>query len=243
MVLAGDEGQAIYQAGMSFQKLGVDVAGRSTSLKTNHRNTREIMHLAETYRALWHGEAPPDPGEIADAFREGPSPELWRHADTEEAEAGLVKRVAFFISVLGYDPENIAVLTAFKDDVERVKAVLAEAGHRTVDVRTKNFDFESSRGVRVSTLHSAKGVEFPVVMLYLLWLPSPGGLSEEMATERGFNLIYVAITRAMDNLQVFLPAELDTAPIRTLADAHEKLLELERRADEAMVESGFADAG
>jgi superfamily I DNA/RNA helicase len=64
-----------------------------------------------------------------------------------------------------------------------------------------------------------------------------------MATERGFNLIYVAITRAMDNLQVFLPAELDTAPIRTLADAHEKLLELERRADEAMVESGFADAG
>jgi superfamily I DNA/RNA helicase len=244
MILAGDEGQAIYQAGMTFRQLGVDIVGRSTSLKTNYRNTRQIMHLAETYRALWRGEDPPGPDDLGDAFREGPSPELWRHADAGEAEAGLVQRVEFFVSVLGYDPENIAVLSAFKDDVDRVKTVLAEAGCETVDVRTKSFDFESSRGVRVSTLHSAKGVEFPVVMLYLPGLPAPGGLSEEMAQERGFNLVYVAVTRAMDNLQLFLPSQPEAPATRTLATAWETLVEFEHRADAAAVANErYADVG
>ncbi len=243
MILAGDEAQAIYQAGMSFRQLGVDIVGRSTTLRTNYRNTRQVMHLAETYRALWRGEDPPGPDELGDAFREGPSPELWRHSDAAEAEAGLVNRINFFVSVLGYDPENIAVLTAFKDDVDRVKAVLAEAGHRTVDVRRNSFDFESSRGLRVSTLHSAKGVEFPVVMLYLPGLPAPGGLSEEMAAEQGFNLVYVAVTRAMDNLQLFLPAAPQAAATRTLAEAYERLVELEYGADQAALEERNENVG
>jgi superfamily I DNA/RNA helicase len=89
--------------------------------------------------------------------------------------------------------------------------------------------------VRVSTLHSAKGVEFPVVMLYVPALPQPGGVSSRIADEQGFNLLYVAMTRAMDNLQVFLPVDAPSRPIAALAEAHQKLVELEERADAAAV--------
>ena len=75
-----------------------------------------------------------------------PSPELWWHADAAEAEDGLRRRVEFFISTLGYDPENVAILTAFSDGVSRVRNLLKEAGIETVDIREKSFDFESTRG-------------------------------------------------------------------------------------------------
>ncbi|MFO7782071.1 MAG: hypothetical protein R6W94_10645, partial [Spirochaetia bacterium] len=52
------------------------------------------------------------------------------------------------------------------------------------------------------------------------------------------NLLYVAVTRAMDNLQLFLPQQTDVAPIRVLGEAAEKLAELEQQADEAAVGKG-----
>lgn len=235
LVMAGDEGQAIYQAGMTFKRLGVDIVGHSRVLKTNYRNTRQIMHLAEVFRALWRSEAPAGPDEVEDAFRDGPSPELWRHTDPRDAEEGLRRRVEFFVSTLGYDPENIAILTAFSDGVDRLRALLKESGLETVDIRSKSFDFASSRGVRVSTMHSAKGVEFPVVMLYVPALPTFGGIASRFADEQGFNLLYVAITRAMDNVQLFLPADTHHKPIRVLADAQETLVKLEQQADQAVV--------
>ena len=235
LVMAGDEGQAIYQAGMTFKRLGVEIVGHSTILKTNYRNTRQLMHLAEVFRALWQERAVPGPDDTDDAFRDGPSPELWWHADAAEAEDGLRRRVEFFISTLGYDPENVAILTAFSDGVSRVRNLLKEAGIETVDIREKSFDFESTRGVRVSTMHSAKGVEFPVVMLYAPALRRPDGVSSRIADEQGFNLLYVAITRAMDNLQLFLPANTDAMPIRVLGEAQERLAELEQAADAAVL--------
>ncbi|NBB91334.1 MAG: AAA family ATPase [Spirochaetes bacterium] len=235
VVMAGDEGQAIYQAGMTFKRLGVGIVGHSAILKTNYRNTRQIMHLAEVFRALWQDRALPAPDAIDDAFRDGPSPELWLHGDAADAEDGLQRRVEFFVSTLGYDPENVAVLTAFSDGVSRIRNVLKEAGYETVDIREKSFDFESTRGVRVSTMHSAKGVEFPVVMLYAPSLRRPDGVSSRAADEQGFNLFYVAITRAMDNLQLFLPAATDVTPIRVLGQAQQRFAEIEQAADATAV--------
>jgi len=63
------------------------------------------------------------------------------------------------------------------------------------------FGMETSKGVRVATMHSVKGMEFPVVLL--LGYPFPGVSLEE---ER--RLYYVGMTRAKDMLEcVYGPAE------------------------------------
>jgi ATP-dependent exoDNAse (exonuclease V) beta subunit len=50
-------------------------------------------------------------------------------------------------------------------------------------------------------------LDFPVVLLYLPSLPTGGEYGEKAADSLARNLIYVAMTRAMDNLNVFLMEE------------------------------------
>lgn len=240
VVLAGDEQQAIYQAGMSFKQLGIDVVGHATILRTNYRNTRQINSFARILQEMWSNEGGNVEIEDEDAYREGPTPELWTHRDGAKSEGSLVKRVEFFIEVLGYDPENIAVLTPFDKQVEQIGERIKEAGYETQDIRKKEFDFERTRGVRVSTLHSAKGVEFPVVMLHVPYLARPKSMSPRVAAEQNFNLVYVAVTRAMDNLQLFLPEHSSDEVVKLLKRSHELLLERERAEDESVVKGASA---
>ena len=53
------------------------------------------------------------------------------------------------------------------------------------------------------TLHSSKGLDFPVVLLYLPSLPPRTEYDGKTGETLVRNLIYVAMTRAMDNLNVF----------------------------------------
>lgn len=235
VVLAGDEQQAIYQAGMSFKRLGIHVIGHSTALTTNYRNTRQIATLGRIMHELWDEEFPPPATENGEVYREGPTPELWLHRQNAESEEALVKRIEFFINVLGYDPENVAVLTPFDKQVEQIAELITEAGYGTQDIRKQEFDFERTRGVRVSTLHSAKGVEFPVVMLYVPYLARPKSVSAKIVAEQNFNLVYVAVTRAMDNLQLFLPETSDDDVINLLKSGYDLLTQRERKEDEQIV--------
>jgi ATP-dependent exoDNAse (exonuclease V) alpha subunit len=59
----------------------------------------------------------------------------------------------------------------------------------------------------LSTLHSSKGLDFPVVLLYLPSMPAGAEYDEKASEGLARNLIYVAISRAMDNLNVFVMEE------------------------------------
>jgi superfamily I DNA/RNA helicase len=70
----------------------------------------------------------------------------------------------------------------------------------------------------VSTLHSSKGLDFPVVLLYLPSLPSAADYDEKSADSLARNLIYVAMTRAMDNLNVFVLEEARERAVQELVE-------------------------
>jgi len=68
------------------------------------------------------------------------------------------------------------------------------------DLRTKE-EGQDSEGVQVRTIHSAKGMEFPVVfLLYVRYKDFPHGSSPDVDEER--RLFYVGITRAMKRLYI-----------------------------------------
>jgi len=216
VVMAGDAGQAIYGLGSPYKRAGIDIAGRTKILRTDFRTTCPIHDTAESYRQLCGTDIE---GEtvVTHAFREGPAPELYTARSREELAGLLVEKTSLFIEKLGYDPENLTVLAPGKADVTLIRDRLSRRGIPSADIRDESFSFAAPGLVRVSTLHSSKGLDFPVVLLYLPSLPLSADYDEAAAESLARNLIYVAMTRAMDNLNVFVMEEAREKAIEDLA--------------------------
>lgn len=66
------------------------------------------------------------------------------------------------------------------------------------------FDFNETGSILISTLHSAKELDFPVVFLFLYRPPYFDSAYDAETSERMTrSLVYVSATRAMDQLDVF----------------------------------------
>ena len=133
----------------------------------------------------------------------------------------MVARALLFVRELGYQPENVAVLVPGNEDIKVLLPEFQRAGMPVSNVRSRTFDFETTTGVRLSTMHSAKGVEFPVVIVFLPGFSRRETFSEEAQERMERNVIYVALTRAMDHLHVVIPR-----PV-----SHSSIADLERVAD------------
>jgi len=208
LIMAGDTGQSIYGVSSPYRRAGADIAGRTRVLHMSFRNTVPIQQVADAYRALSGLEEEEGSGTVA--FRDGPAPELYTAGTRTELLSLLLRKTALFIDTLGYDPENITILAPTKTDLATIGDSLGHAGYRYANIRDEEFSFKETGTVRLSTLHSSKGLDFAVVLLYLPALPPRGDYDERAGQGIVRNLLYVAMTRAMDNLNVF-----------TLEGAHE----------------------
>ncbi|MBL8966505.1 MAG: ATP-binding domain-containing protein [Spirochaetaceae bacterium] len=215
VILAGDADQSIYQPGFSFKRAGLDIAGRTRILRTNFRNTVQLHEIAERYRHVGSGV---DDENQPEAFREGPVPELFESVDVNGMHGLLQQRIGLFLNSLGYSPENICVVVPRDDDLQAVKARLGAEGLPLVDIRDKSFDFQDCGSVRLTTMHSAKGLDFPVVLLFLPQFHVMNSSLDPSTSDRmARNLIYVAMTRAMDHLNVFLREGTENPALKDLA--------------------------
>jgi superfamily I DNA/RNA helicase len=201
VLLAGDADQSIYQPGFSFKRTGIDTGGRTRILRSNFRNTVQIHELAERYRSI---DSCHDHENSPEAFRDGPVPELFRGTDRKALLELLVQRLKLFIDTLGYEAQNIGILVPSNDDIAFIRGRLAPLDLALANIREPDFSFDSTGQVRICTLHSAKGLDFPVVLLFMDRPPFFGsGYDEESVDRMSANLVYVALTRAMDHLNVF----------------------------------------
>ncbi len=219
VILSGDSDQSIYQPGFSFKRAGLIIAGRSRVLRTNFRNTVQLHTLAERYRKSIAGN---DEENQPEAFREGPEPELFMGSDSPELMDLLVQRMAVYLEVLGYAPENLCVIVPREEDLKRVRQALSDSGLEVADIRENAFRFQGNQSVRITTMHSAKGLDFPVVLLFLPQFHVMNGSLDPATIDRmARNLIYVAMTRAMDHLSVFIREGTDNPALLDLAACFE----------------------
>ena len=201
LVMAGDTGQSIYGISSPYKRAGVDITGRSRVLHTSFRNTVPIHEITEAYRKL-SGLDDDEAGSTV-AFREGPPPELYTAPDRQDLMRLLLRKASLFIERLGYDPENVAVLAPTKTDLAAIGDMLGHAGYQHANIRDEDFSFKREKIIRLTSLHSSKGLDFPVVLLFLPALPPRTDYEGKEGERLVRNLIYVAMSRAMDNLNVF----------------------------------------
>ena len=200
LVMAADVQQSIYGVSSPFVRAGIQIAGRTRVLRTNFRNTRQIADAAARFYSA--------PESDTYAFRDGPSPEV-HVADCADGLLPLLSaQVRLFLDHLGYEPENVCVLAPHTEEVSRVAESLSAAGIAATVMTAREFSFTERGAVRVSTLHSSKGLDFPAVMLYLPYVRRREKYDAETTERLVRNLIYVGLTRAMETLSVFVcPAD------------------------------------
>jgi superfamily I DNA/RNA helicase len=192
--LAGDPRQALYRD----PELAAMLRGRHVTeveLTTPYRSTRQILDvtaaLDPTFSVTGAEQAPR--GEPVDL--------VWGHSITEQA-AAVTRDIGLLLDAGDRTPGDIAVLVTRKWDIGRIVAALDSATipHRVIyPSRAADLDL-SERSVKILTVHSAKGYEFPVVFLVgLEHLADPDGSVRAAQDGRSG---YVGFTRAKDQLVV-----------------------------------------
>jgi len=222
LIMAGDVDQSIYGFSSPYARAGIELPGYTKILRLNFRNTAAIHQFSEYYRSV-SDEIEYDDTQDSEAFREGPIPELVLYDDKRILFNSLIKRAIIFIEHLGYDPENLAILAPTKKDLKRFQSELENKGYESGIIVEREFDFAQENIIRLSTLHSSKGVDFPVVLIYLPYMPPMKDVDEVTLNKMYHNLVYVACTRAMDHLVIATKDESEHEAISDLKLAYEKL--------------------
>jgi superfamily I DNA/RNA helicase len=206
LTLLADPQQSIYYKGISWREAGVEVMRGMPPLAKNFRNTRQILEAAWSLAS--HGvEEPGDLVPPETTSRHGPKPcivvrENWR--DQLQAVEEIVLRLC---QPGRYNPGDFAVLAYERDQVRELKNRLRNASIPVVHYRDEAFDIREYN-VKTVTMHSAKGLEWPIVIVAglqqgkLPWNTPSGDRDEEVesGTARQRKVLYVAMTRAMQEL-------------------------------------------
>jgi superfamily I DNA/RNA helicase/mRNA-degrading endonuclease RelE of RelBE toxin-antitoxin system len=198
---AADDKQSIYTRGFGYADVDprLQFKGRTAILDRNYRSTAEIDRAAFSMLT-------PDEGQTLTASlspHHGPTPVLLRGVKPGEEGKWAAKFLLEMGRFLRVRPGAAAVLVPDKATGEAVAKAMTSAGLEAQYVKSDAVDL-SAGAVRVLTMHSAKGLEFPSVVVIPRGGPAQaGGEGEEIeAEQRRRRLLYVAMTRAMRGLLV-----------------------------------------
>ncbi len=179
-------------------------------LRLNYRTTEEIRRAAD--RVLGDEVDDLDGGTErrvhARSLLKGPEPVI-RGFDTQEAEAaGMIAQLQAWLAD-GLEPGAIAVFARTTNRLDALRAAAEAAG---LPCRRLAKGDDDAEGIGFGTMHGAKGLEFKAVLLASVsrgFLPLPAAVKRERdpalraaATARERQLLYVAMTRARDELVV-----------------------------------------
>ena len=211
LFFAGDLGQRIFQTPFSWKALGVDVRGRSQTLKLNYRTSHQIRIHAD--RLLGPELADVD-GNVEDrrgtvsAFNgERPVIHLF---ETEQEEAAAVAAWLRERRDSGMGAREMAIFVRSRKELDRARRAVRDTGFpfQVLDERVET----NKDCVSISTMHLAKGLEFRAVAVMacddeviplqerIETVADDADLEEVYNTER--HLLYVACTRARDHLMI-----------------------------------------
>jgi len=211
LFFAGDLGQRIFQQPFSWKSLGVDIRGRSFTLRINYRTSHQIRQQADRLLApeLADVDGIVEDRRATQSVFNGPKPTIEVTGSLEEEK----EVVAAWIKELlraGYKPDEIGVFVRSDNEIPRAQKAVQESGAPFVILDEKLLP--SPEKVSICTMHLAKGLEFRAVAVMACddeivplqdridKVVDDSDLEEVYNTER--HLLYVACTRARDNLLV-----------------------------------------
>ena len=211
LFITADANQSIYSSGFTWQDIHQDLKfqGRTSILRANYRSTAEIGEAATSYLASGTLES-----EIVERqyINSGPLPDV-RSVESYQHEVLLL--ASFFKKasrILRLTLGSCAVLCPNKNIGQAIASDLSRAGLEANYMEGRDLNL-TRPGIKVLTLNSSKGLEFPIValagFLTSIYPVIPRGASEDEQAElvaRERRTMFVGMTRAMRALLVVVPA-------------------------------------
>ncbi|MFA4987768.1 MAG: UvrD-helicase domain-containing protein [Candidatus Brocadiia bacterium] len=211
LFFAGDLGQRIFQQPFSWKSLGVDIIGRSRTLRVNYRTSHQIRTQSDRLLGPVVTDIDGNSEDRSDTVSvfNGPPPTIQVFKD----EGGEIRAVGSWIAErakAGVLPHEFGVFVRSEAQLDRARAAVKEAGmaFKVLDEHVET----TSGNVSISTMHLAKGLEFRAVVVMacddeviplqerIETVGDDADLQEVYDTER--HLLYVACTRARDHLLI-----------------------------------------
>lgn len=197
LFLAGDVGQRIFQHPFSWAGLGVDVRGRSHTLKVCYRTSQQIRRAADRLlpTVLRDTDGLEDERRGIVSVFDGPAPEMREFAAVAEETAAVRATVETWLAD-GIAPKEIGLFVRTPSLVPRARAAIA--------------GLTGEAEMTTAPMSLAKGLEFRAVVVLACdegTLPlderiadaaDEAELDDIYETER--RLLYVACTRAREHL-------------------------------------------
>jgi superfamily I DNA/RNA helicase len=203
-VVAADKGQKIYKTSFSWKDIGINIlGGRTKILKNSFRSTREIIQMAHSLQL--HDSVVHDEEYVAPEFPEytGPVPEVFECKNEQIQDRAITEAIKV---ILNQDPQStIGVLARRWKTVERLSKLFIEEGISFEEIKGNEGNALTS-GVKLTSFHSAKGLEFDYVLIVDLVeqeYQQDQELQEDEYLEVERRLLYVSITRARKHLQIY----------------------------------------
>ena len=211
LFFAGDLGQRIFQQPFSWKALGVDIRGRSRTLRVNYRTSHQIRMQTDRLLGPEVSDVDGNTDDRKDTVSvfNGPAPVI--QILTSENEE--IKTVSAWLSEqlkAGVAPHEFGIFVRSEAELPRARAAVEDAG---IPFKILDEHVETTSGyASISTMHLAKGLEFRAVVVMacddeiiplqerIETVGDDADLQEVYDTER--HLLYVACTRARDYLLV-----------------------------------------
>lgn len=201
-----DSAQDIYSKsrtrGFSFKSVGIQASGRTTILRINYRNTRQILQTASTVAAKFLNPEELDEDGVpvvspVSCGRDGEEPLIIRLPQPSDEPARIVDVLASAFQE-GFAWGDMAILCRKQAQMEELGRVLKKR-KLPHQVRKSSGDFDPlANTIKVMTMHGSKGLEFPLVALCGVEQMAASGEDEKEEAR----LFYVAATRATQRLVV-----------------------------------------
>jgi mRNA-degrading endonuclease RelE of RelBE toxin-antitoxin system len=209
LFFAADNKQSLYSRNYSWSSAHprLQFRGRTALLRRNYRSTREIDRAAF---GLLHADEGEDLAG-SDSPYDGPLPVLVKDVAPGAQATWIVRFVRQMARHLHLKTSAAAVLVPGAAIGEALARELVAQGLDARFFPGRDLDLKQDV-VRLLTLHTAKGLEFPIVVIAGLetgaWpvpedFDEPGLFDERARHER--RLLYVGMTRAMRGLMLLAP--------------------------------------
>lgn len=211
LFFAGDLGQRIFQQPFSWKSLGVDIRGRSRTLRVNYRTSHQIRMQADRLLGPVVSDVDgncEDRSNTISVFN-GPPPAI-RTLGSVDEEIEVVTDWIAEQRQAGMVPHEFGLFVRSRAQLDRAVHAAEAAG---LPYKILDDGGDGAEGhISISTMHLAKGLEFRAVAVMacddeivplqdrIENVGDDADLQEVYDTER--HLLYVACTRARDHLLI-----------------------------------------